>query len=311
MLDQVVVSDFQEVKEGCLISDGSGQRFAIKNFIPRFVEDDSYNSSFGEQWNRYRRTQIDRFNGTNLSRDRLLTESGWSPEELSQSRVLEVGCGAGRFTQVLIDLGAEVWSTDYSSAVDACWANNGPHPRLRLLQCDLYSMPFPYQFFDKILCYGVLQHTPDPRKAFMSLVRFLKPGGKLSADVYVKGPWTNRWRSKYWYRPITRRMPPQVLRRIIEWYVPRWVPIDNYLQTIPLARRIIPALVPCWNYTGVLALERQQIIEWAVLDTFDALAAYYDFPQSLPAFKSWFEEAGLRQIEIHAGGTGLVGNAML
>jgi SAM-dependent methyltransferase len=308
MIGTVKAEEAGELKEGELVS-SAGLRVPVRNFVPRFVQDDSYTASFGEQWNRYRRTQLDRFNSTSLSRDRLFSGTGWTPGELSGQRVLEVGCGAGRFTQVLLDAGADLCSLDYSSAVDACWLNNGPHERLTLIQTDLYRIPFAHNSFDKVFCYGVLQHTPDVKGAFMALVPFLKAGGKLAVDLYRRMPWISRWTSKYWYRPITKRMPRDLLRRIVEWYVPRWIPIDNALQRARLLRYAVPAIIPCWNYTGMLPLTSEQITSWAILDTFDALSPRYDSPQTESSLRAWCEEAGLEEVEIRAAGNGLICNA--
>ena len=308
---RVSAEEAGEIKEGELRAKGSGEVYKIKNFIPRFVEDDAYTASFGEQWNRYRRTQLDRFNGTTLSRDRFFRDTGWTPEELAGRRVLEVGCGAGRFTQVMLDAGADVCSLDYSTAVDACWTNNAPHPRLTLAQADLYRIPFEHGAFDKVFCYGVIQHTPDVKRAFMSLVPFLKKGGELAVDVYPKTRWITRWTAKYWYRPLTKRMPRDTLRRLVEWYVPRWIPIDNRLQQVRVLRYVVPAIVPCWNYTGMLPLSDEQIRDWAILDTFDALSPAYDSPQTVETLQSWFEEAGLSSIRVRAGGNGVLGNGRM
>jgi SAM-dependent methyltransferase len=305
-IKSIAAEEHSEIKTGELVAADSGNLYPIKHFIPRFVPDDDYTASFGEQWNRYRRTQLDRFNDTTLSRDRLFEGTGWSPAELIGQRVLDVGCGAGRFTQVLLDAGAELCSLDYSSAVEACWSNNGPHERLTLVQADLYKIPFPQASFDKVFCYGVLQHTPDVKLAFMSLVPLLKTGGKLAVDLYRKSPWITRWTSKYWYRPITRRMSRDLLRRLVEWYVPRWIPIDNALQRVRVLRYAVPAIVPCWNYTGMLPLTPEQIKGWAILDTFDALSPKYDSPQTEATLAAWCEEAGLDQVQIRAAGNGLI-----
>ncbi|HEY3027472.1 MAG TPA: methyltransferase domain-containing protein [Pyrinomonadaceae bacterium] len=307
----VVEQERGEIKTGELAAADSNHSYPIRDFIPRFVQDDSYTASFGEQWNRYRRTQLDRFNGTTLSRDRFFRDTQWTLEELRGQTVLEVGCGAGRFTQVLLDAGAELFSMDYSSAVDACWANNGPHAKLTMVQADLYRMPFATASFDKVFCYGVLQHTPDVKRAFMSLIPFLKRDGKIAVDVYPKTRWITRWTAKYWYRPLTKRLPRDLLRRIVEWYVPRWIPIDNRLQSVRVLRYLVPALVPCWNYTGMLPLSDQQIRDWAVLDTFDALSPMYDSPQTLSTVQEWFDEAGLKDIYVRPGGNGILGNGRM
>ncbi len=297
-----------EIETGALVAEQSGQVYDIRGFIPRFVPPDNYAASFGAQWNHYRRTQLDRYNGTTLSRDRFFRDTGWTPDELRGQTILEAGSGAGRFTQILLDAGARVFSLDYSSAVEANWANNGPHPHLTLVQGDIYRMPYAPGVFDKVFCYGVLQHTPDVRQAFLSLVPFLKAGGQLAVDVYPKTTWTTRWTSKYWYRPLTKRMPREMLRRFVEWYIPRWLPLDNRVQRVRVLRYVVPALVPCWNYTGQLPLTPEQLRAWAILDTFDALSPAYDTPQTAEILQSWFVAAGLAEINVRPGGNGFLGN---
>jgi SAM-dependent methyltransferase len=298
-----------DIEEGTL-SDDSGHSYKIKGGIPRFVDgEDDIASHWGEQWNRFRRTQMDKFNGTTVSRDRLFKWTGWTRDTVRGQRILEVGCGAGRFTQVLLDAGAEVYAFDYSSSVNAALANNDHHPNLFVAQADLYRMPFRESFFDKVLCYGVLQYTPDPKRAFMSLIPFCKPGGRIAVDIYRKTRWTQRWTSKYWWRPITKRMPRHLLFQFVNWYIPRWIGWDNYLQRVPVLRRVVPAVIPCWNYRGIMPLNTEQLTEWAILDTFSSLAPWYDEPATIPVVQSWFEEAGLRDIEVKPGSNGIVGNS--
>jgi SAM-dependent methyltransferase len=275
-----------------------------RNGIPRFVRDDGYAESFGEQWNRYRRVQLDSATGKPLSRRRLFEGTGW-PERLDGERVLEIGCGAGRFTEVLLAAGAEVWAVDASSAVDATRANLGDAERLHLAQADLFDLPLERGAFDRVLCFGVLQHTPDPRRAFLAVAEHARPGGSIAADVYRRQPYVDRWSAKTLWRPLTRRLPPNALRRAVEWYVPRWLPIDTRLARIPKLGRFLTAVVPCWNYTGLLDLDREQLEAWAILDTFDALSPRYDSPQTLEAVREWADAAGLVAADVAYGGNGI------
>jgi hypothetical protein len=103
-------------------------------------------------------------------------------------------------------------------------------------------------------------------------------------------------------------MPGDVPRRFVEWYVPRWIPVDNLRQRIPVLRALVPAIVPCWNYTGTMPLTEEQIRQWAILDTFDALSPRYDSPQTIETARQWFEEAGLAEINARAGGNGILAN---
>ncbi|TSC59237.1 MAG: 2-polyprenyl-3-methyl-5-hydroxy-6-metoxy-1,4-benzoquinol methylase [Candidatus Peregrinibacteria bacterium Greene0416_19] len=313
-LEQMTLQEGAEVMEGGLHGE-NGKTYAICNGIPRFVQDDGYTENFGLQWNRYRLVQLDSRNGTHISRDRFHEGTGWRTDELAGKRVLEVGCGAGRFTEILLAAGAEVIAMDYSSAVDACAANHWPHPRLHILQADVFRLPIAPSSVEYVFCYGVLQHTPDPERAFRCLLPPLRPGGKIAADVYRRWvpsrrrPLPDRWQSKFLYRWLTKRLPPSLLRGIAEWYVPLWFPIDNAMRRIPVLRRIVPLLVPCWNYTGILPLSREQLVQWAILDTFDALSARYDFPQTIASVREWCSRTDLADVSIRRGGNGILLNA--
>jgi 16S rRNA A1518/A1519 N6-dimethyltransferase RsmA/KsgA/DIM1 with predicted DNA glycosylase/AP lyase activity len=46
--------------------------------------------------------------------------------------VLEVGSGAGRFTEIILKTGATLFSCDYSDAVEANFENNGSDSNLPL-----------------------------------------------------------------------------------------------------------------------------------------------------------------------------------
>ncbi len=63
------------------------------------------------------------------------------------------------------------------------------------------------------------------------------------------------------------------------------------------------------NYHGVYPLTRQQLLEWAVLDTFDMLASKYDFPQSEATVQEWFERGGWTHFEVFRSGV-VVGRAI-
>lgn len=281
----------------------------IRNGIRRYVDTVDYADSFGEQWQRYRRVQLDSETRKSLSRDRLFRGTGWTPEELAGELVLEAGCGAGRFTEVLLDAGARVVAVDATTAVDACRETCGDHPRLALVQADLFDLPFRTGSFDRVFCYGVLQHTPDPERAFRTLVEQVRPGGVIAADVYRHQEFVDRWSAKRIWRPLTTRLPRDLLRRIVEWYIPRWLPIDNKLKSVPYLGRFLVAVVPCWNPRGLFELTWDEQVAWTVLDTFDALAPKYDKPQSLEDVRGWCERAGLENVDVHYGGNGIEVNA--
>jgi SAM-dependent methyltransferase len=274
-----------------------GKTYPIVNGVPRFVPAENYASSFGFQWNRFPRTQLDSETGVPISSDRFFAQSGWSAAELRGKRVLDVGCGSGRFAEVTLATGARVVAVDYSAAVDAARTNLAANPNLDVVQADMFRLPFREEAFDYVYSFGVLQHTPDPARAFRSLLPPLKRGGKIAVDVYPK-TWMNIFWPKYWLRPITKRVRGEWLFRIVERLVPVLLPLSRLLGRVPLLGRKLRWLVPVANYEGIHPLNDAQIREWAVLDTFDMLSPAHDHPHSPATLRRWIAGAVLREGEV-------------
>ena len=283
-----------DVEEGWLVSP-KGARYPITRGIPRFVQADNYATGFGLQWNHFRRTQLDSYSGHPITHERFYRYTAFTPQELRGKRVLDVGCGAGRFAEIALAAGADVVALDYSSAVDACRANHVDKRQLDVVQGDVYTLPFALHSFDFVYCLGVLQHTPDVHAAFAALPSMLKPGAKLAVDLYPK-LFRNAFWPKYWLRPFTRRMPAEKLFSVVQRMVPALLPVSVAIGRIPFVGRQLRKFVPVVNYEGVLPLSPSQLREWAVLDTFDMLAPAYDSPQSVDTLREWFIAAGLMNV---------------
>jgi ubiquinone/menaquinone biosynthesis C-methylase UbiE len=259
------------------------------------------------QWKRFRLDQYDHVNGTSLTRDRYVANTGWPSGGLEGEQVLEAGCGAGRFTRILAETGASVVAIDYSSAVDVSAEVNGPFENVLFLQADILEMPFRDGCFDRVFCHGVLQHTADPSRAFGALHRVLKPGGFISIDVYLQDGKIRPWKSKYLWRPLTTRMRPERLLRLLNWFIPKWLPVDTAIKSLPGLGNYLGAVVPCWNYRWT-PLSPEQRRQWAIMDTFDALAPKYDTPVTVDEVHSWFRALGYSDYEVREGGNGVLGN---
>jgi SAM-dependent methyltransferase len=290
-----------EVESGRLDCEHCAVRYEIESFVPRFVPRQNYASSFGFQWNRFQRTQLDSSTGQPISRDRFFAQSGWQRQEMSERWTLDIGCGAGRFAEIALSTGARVVAVDYSRAVDACRENLGPHTRLDVVQADVYRLPFRPERFDFVYCFGVLQHTPDVRASFLTLRRQLAPGGRIAVDVYPQLALNSIW-PKYWLRPITRRIAPERLFPLVSRMVDILWPVSLALGRVPRLGRKLRHALPVVNYEGLLPLSPGQLKDWAVLDTFDMLAPAHDHPQSVETVRSWFEQAGLDESEVFRRG---------
>src|ERR1700680_2367485 len=68
--------------------------------VLRFVDESNYADSFGYQWQRFRLTQMDH-GGRNLSELDFVRKTGLKPQDFKGKLVLDVGCGTGRFAEVV------------------------------------------------------------------------------------------------------------------------------------------------------------------------------------------------------------------
>lgn len=278
--------------------DDDNNRFMFRDGAWRFVETEGYSSNFGFQWNKFQQLQIDKYNGTTLSRDRLFTVTGWDKLDIKGENVLEIGCGAGRFTQILLDYTeANVYSVDYSAAVEANFRNNGPNERLKIFQASLYGLPFPKGAFDRVFCFGVLQHTSDVKRSVQCLIDMVRPGGEVIVDFYpIKGLWT-KIQAKYILRPIIRGMGNDKLLLLIEKNVDWMIKLSRFFMKIKIDI-VVNRFIPICDIKRTLPkhLSESDFREWVILDTFDMFSPQYDQPQKIETVEKWFREMGMTNV---------------
>ena len=286
--------DAQQGELRCL---SCSTNFPIVNGIPRFVPASNYADNFGFQWNTFSKTQLDSFTGLPISHDRFYAQSKWDSKDMRGKKILDVGCGAGRFTEIALQSGATVYAIDFSSAVDACASNLNQHDNLNIVQADIFQLPFEQNYFDYVYCFGVLQHTPSVEKALAALPPYLKPNGQLAVDVYQL-KWHSYFHPKRILRPITTRMPKDKLFNLVQIWSPKFLSLNETLRKIPLVGKYLPRFVPVADYTGVFAFDAKQIQEWAVLDTFDWLGPSFDRPITATKLKRLLSDLRLSSIEV-------------
>jgi len=287
-----------------LEKNGTGYKDSKENYFPfingavRIVQDRNYSESFGFQWNKFQKTQIDREHKQfSLSKERFFSQTGWDKEDLTGKNVLEVGSGAGRFSQIVLDFTkANLYSVDYSDAVTANYKNNGHHgDRFHLFQASVYEMPFPDNSFDKVFCFGVLQHTPDFKRSVQCLIAKAKPGAEVVVDFYpVKGWWT-KIHAKYVFRPFTKRMSHEKLLKRIERNADWLMKTYFFFDKIGIGK-LVNRFLPVCDIKGTLPhnLSKEELKEWVILDTFDMFSPEHDHPQSIATVKKWFDEFGVQ-----------------
>jgi SAM-dependent methyltransferase len=294
------------VREGSLSCSRCNHSYPIIGGIPRFVATANYASSFGYQWLRHARTQYDSESGRPISEQRFFQATTW-PRRLEGESILEVGSGSGRFTEQALGTGAFVASVDYSRAVEANYASNGDAPNVLIVQADVFALPFAPATFDRVFCFGVLQHTPDPERAFLALPPMLKPGGRVAIDVYRKGLINSILNMKYPVRRLVRGIPPERLYAAVDAWIRMVWPLARLIGRLPLGPPILHRLVV--PYYPHLAADDQRRI-WATLDAFDMLSPRYDLPQRHADVRRWFARGGLQRVEVADGPNGIVGRGV-
>jgi SAM-dependent methyltransferase len=270
-----------EIVTGQLTCTGCRAGYPIVRGIPRFVSSDSYADAFSFEWNVHRTTQLDSATGKTDSVERFTKSLGFPLSELNGKLVLDVGCGTGRFAEIALNNGATVVGIDLSLAVDAAYKNIGTHPRMHILQADVFKLPLALEAFDVIYSLGVLHHTPHCRKAFEQLPPHLKPGGKVVITVYTD-------RNKYYcmstnfWRRWTPRLPKRLLYALCHIAIPLY-----YVYRIPGLRVV---------GMGIFPINMDRRPKWRVLDTFDCYSPTYQSYHNFPEVFEWFEGVGLRDV---------------
>jgi SAM-dependent methyltransferase len=102
--------------------------------------------------------------------------------------VLELACGTGEVTNLLLALGHQVTALDFSDAMlaraRAKHADKGNRVRFHL--ADAEATYLPEGGFDAIVCRHLVWTLTDPQAAFREWHRLLKPGGVL---LFFDGDW--------------------------------------------------------------------------------------------------------------------------
>ena len=291
-----------------LISE-TGEQFPVVNGIPRFVPQDNYASAFGLQWKNFAKTQLDSFNGTKISQERLERCLGFPIEELKGKNLLEVGSGAGRFTELFVKGGANVHTIDLSVAVEVNKENIGSAVNYKIAQASVYELPFAKESFDVVICLGVIQHTPSSEKTIDALWQMVKPGGLLVIDHYI-------WRINYYFNPATyyrlvlKELKPQTSKKIVDALVNFFFPLHWAFRNIAplewLLKRVSPLITFMKPHPE---LSRQEHFEWARLDTYDSLTDYYKHLRTPEQIKAELEKLGAKNIWLNKGGNGVEARA--
>lgn len=248
------------------------QRYAIAPIIHNMPIASQTRSSFDFQWEKLPKGRW------NLENELFRKEApgyvceftGLYPEWFCGKKVIDVGCGAGRYSWAMCQLGAEVLSIDQSEhglkrTREAC----KNFPGHRIMKVNLLETLDIKEQFDLVWSFGVLHHTGDTYGAFKRIIPLVKPGGFLFMMLYGE-PRHGRCEDykavneyEFWRRK-TRNMN-----------------FDERLETITLAMRE-------WRF----AAHGEEYIE----GYFDALSPEINDLYSWEEIEGWLLQEGFRDI---------------
>jgi SAM-dependent methyltransferase len=240
-------------------------------------------TAYGLQWNRFRILRPEEDGVTFGNR------TGLGREDVEAKVVLDAGCGMGRYLRIAGESPARlIIGLDVSGAVAAAGELTAELPHVAVIRGDLLRPCFAPESFDLIYSLGVLDHTPDPRAAFLALARLLKPGGQIAIWVYPRERPIVEWIMNL-QRAVSTRMPLGLLEPLCRWSAP----IGGLKRRLMSSRRWFIQRIGVAFHLATIGVSMHPDPEVRVCDTLDWYAPKYLSRHTAEEVRGWFAEAGL------------------
>jgi ubiquinone/menaquinone biosynthesis C-methylase UbiE len=128
--------------------------------------------------------------------------------DLSGKRILDVGCGKGRFARVFHEQApdAEIWGLDISEEM----LRHVP-PGIHTRAGSMTELPFEDNFFDGAYATESLEHAVEISKAVHEMCRVVKPGGRIAIIDKNAEHW-GRLNTPEWEKWFNRKELENLLR---------------------------------------------------------------------------------------------------
>lgn len=262
-----------DAEKESLFLPGGAELIPIRDGIPRFVVDEHL-ETFGLQWNRYDVAHDEEDRAT------FQAKTGVRLEELAGLRVLDAGCGGGRYSRIAAAAGAEVIGVDHTRAVEKAAALCEGLPNAHFIQADLKRLPLQPESFDFVFSIGVMHHDADTRQVFDAVAKMVRPGGRLAVWLYRRNQWWQELLNTA-LRRRTVRMRPERLERWCRW--------GARLGGVPVINRTLNKI---FNFSAHPSYENR------VCDTFDWYAPAYQHHHTVGELTTWFEAAGFENLVV-------------
>ena len=252
---------------------GFRRSWKIIDGIPRFVTDEHL-ESFGHQWTR--------FDVAHEAEDRATFEAktGFLINDLHGKKIMDAGCGGGRYAKVCGEAGGIVFGADHTRSVEKAGLLCKDLPNVNFVQADLKHLPFEPASFDVVFSIGVMHHDADTRSVFDAVAKMAKPGGRFAVWLYRRNQW---WQEilNSGLRAMTTRLPSMVLTPFCH--------VGAILGGLPVVNKSLNKFI---NFSAHPSYENR------VCDTFDWWAPKYQYHHTVEELSVWFHEAGLTGLTV-------------
>ena len=222
--------------------------------------------------------------------------------QLAGKTVLDVGCGMGKYLDVVSDYAETVVGLDLSEALLRAQLTVRDRKNVHLVQGNILQPPLKPAFADFVYSVGVLHHTPNTHAAFLSAASLVAPGGRLAVWLYPREKEPNPYSDRIHYiqddliRPITCRLPPRMLRVFAAvlgrlTFVRDRAVIRHQTTGSRIAGRIA-------HYAGTVAVGRHRDPTIAAFLNFDWYSPQYRSYHSELEVERWYREAGFDNVRM-------------
>lgn len=137
--------------------------------------------SFGEEWDKFDTFDADEIEKIGNEYFDIVPNSILKKES---TRVIDLGCGSGRWSIYISPKVLSVEAIDPSKAIFSAAKFANDIPNIRFTQASVDNIPFPNESFDFGVCLGVLHHIPNTQQALNNLGAKIKENGHLLLYLY-------------------------------------------------------------------------------------------------------------------------------
>ena len=329
-IESIAEKKNEDILSGKILCLGCNLSYPIKNGIPRILPDyqedkgrkmsDMYKkqrltqASFGYEWLNvevtdfeediitfFRKTGIDPMIYSHLgypSAERYyptLRDVKYYPDGsfLNDKVILDVGCGMGRYLNVVKDYRCEAIGLDLSLSVERGRKLLEGYPNIHFVQGDIMHPPFRKETFDFMYSIGVLHHTPNTRRAFDSIVPLCRIGGTIAIYVYPVEYWQDPIRGTMtkMLRKLTVRLSHATLMNLCKTV---GSPLGNFQTRLAKKKWLKIVSAPFF----IITIPRHSKNGVMIGDTFDLYSPQFIWTHDSKEVEDWFREGGFKDLKV-------------